>query len=353
MTKISPKLRLKMDGLLDDKFIADFFDENLKIFFKNAEKIKKIEKKIYKDIRGDYDYTLIIEFIIQIVFSDKQICEKSVFCKAHSDEKKNKSIYYMEILYKNGFNEGAYKVPRPLRYVPELRAGFYEGVQGNNLLYYLKHRDYDKIEQAVKDAAAWINKLHSINPEKFNSHEPRFTYIRDNYPPIEKVLRDMEKNYPRLHKVFKPLYVKTEKYEEKLIDHIVKSKRAKIIYADYHPENIIIPRYTREGIAVIDFTDLSLGDPYRDVGTFMEQVEFMSRKYMPASKAKKWSDIFIKEYMAKGKEKPTKDNFKRINLYRLWSCLRNIIHFYYKEDPEQVIWGLVDDAKGYLDIIKK
>lgn len=352
MRAVPQNLRKKMEHLLNDKFIRNFFDGNLKLFFEGAKQIKSIDKTIYKDIRGNYDYTLIIEFNLEIIFNDKKILKKSVFCKAHSNEKKNKSIYYMDILYKNGFNEGLYQVPRSLIYLPEFCAGFYEGTQGHNLLYYLKHHDYDKIKTGVVDAARWLAKLHNISPEKFNSSKPGFTWIKDNYPPAKRVLKEMNENYSGLYKTFSPLYEKILKFEDKFLKNLKKEDTAKIIYADYHPENIIVPNYSHQGITVIDFTDLSLGDQFRDVGTFMEQVEFMSRKYMPSSKSKYWPNIFLTAYLKASDIEPNTDDLRRINLYRAWSCLRNIVYFYYKEDPDRVIWGLIEDAKEYLRKIK-
>lgn len=352
MKAVPQKLKNRMEKLLDDKFINDFFEGNLNLFFEGAKKIKSIDKIIYKDIRGNYDYTLIIEFILEIISDDKKIIKKSVFCKAHSNEKKNKSIYYMDILYKNGFNEGLYQVPRSLIYLPEFCAGFYEGAQGHNLLYYLKHHDYAKINIGVKDAAHWLNKLHNVSPEKFNSSKPRFTWIKDNYPPAKRVLKEMRKNYSRLYKTFSPLYEKIFKYEDEFLKTVKKEDAAKIIYADYHPENIIIPNYSHQGATVIDFTDLSIGDQFRDVGTFMEQAEFMSRKYMPSSKSKYWPNVFLNEYLKASGAEPDKDSLRRVNLYRAWSCLRNIIYFYYKKDPNNVIWGLIEDANEYLNKIK-
>ncbi|MFH0854364.1 MAG: phosphotransferase [bacterium] len=352
MKEVSQKLRKKMDQLLDDKFIKNFFDGNLKAFFDNAESIKSIKRITHKEVRGNFDYSLIIEFILEINYKNNQTITKSIFCKAHSDEKKNKSTYYMEMLYKNGFNEGLYQVPRPLSYIPMLRAGFYEGAQGHNLLYYLKQRDFDKIENIVKNAAHWISKLHELKFNDFNSLKISIAKIKDNKPPIKQVFKDMKKHYLRLYDEFAPLYRATRKYETMFLKELKREEKTKIIYADYHPENIIAQSHSQDGISVIDFTDLALGDPYRDVGTFMEQVDFMSKKYMPPEKARQWRTIFLEEYIKTNNIKLTKREFQRINLYCLWTSLRNIIYFYYKKDQNQVIPKLIADAKIYLDKVK-
>lgn len=352
MKQVPKKLKLKMNQLLDKKFISQFFNGNLKFFFEGAKKIKSIKKIVYKDERGDHDYTLVIGFILKISFKNNTTKEKSIFCKAHSEEEKNKSIYYMEALYKNGFNEGLYQIPRPLSYMPELRAGFYEGAKGHNLLYYLQKKNYKKIKTVVKDAAHWISKLHNFDLCHFDGLQLTTRQIKHNQPPAKRVLAEIKEHYPRLFKEFQPLYAKSLVYEKKFLKNLKKEEKTKIIYADYHPENIIIPAHSHQGIIVIDFTDLAIGDPYRDVGTFMEQVGFMSRRYMDEKKGRNWQKIFLNEYIKINKLALTKADWQRINLYRLWTSLRNIIYFYYKCDPDQVIWKLVDDAKMYLDLIK-
>lgn len=349
MNKFIPlELRAKMDQLLDENFIKNFFEGNLKIFFPEAKKINKINKVFYKDLREKESYTLVIEFILDLKLKDNKLIKKSVFGIAHSKEYKNKALYYIEVLYKNGFNQGLYKVPRPLIYIPEIRASFYEGVKGQTLLYYLKHKEYFKIESGLKDAARWLSCLHNFEIKKFESLQLSIKKIGDNHPPIAQVLKDIKKDYVKLYQSFYPLYKQVIEYEKKLIN----KEFFKVIYGDYHPENIIIPRYSRQGVTVIDFNDLGLGNWYSDVGAFLEQVEFMSNKYMPKEKGKLWQNIFLDEYIRINNFNLTSLEWQKINLYSLWTCLRNIIYYYYKCDPDQVIWKLIKDAEQYLGKIK-
>lgn len=342
-----------MSQLLDNGFIKKFLEGNLETFFEGAKKIKKIKKITHKEILGKDDFSLIIEFILRILLNNGKIVTKSVFCKAHSEESKNKAIYYMEILYKNGFNEGIYQVPRSLTYVPDLRAGFYEGVKGKNLLFYLEQRDEGKIKEVVKDAAHWISKLHGFNIRHFETLQLPVLKIKNNKPPIRILLNQMRGTYNALFKEFYPLYKEAEKYENNFLGKLKKQEKTKVIYSDYHPENIIVPQYSKQGITVVDFTDLALGDPYRDVGTFLEQVEFMARKFMPKENGRQLQKIFLREYSLINVLKYKKQDWQRINLYCLWACLRNIIYFFYKKDPDQVIWPLLEDAKNYLQGVKE
>lgn len=348
MKEVPPKIRKKMEQLLDDNFIKDFFDKNLITFFKTAKQIKKIERKVYKIIRGKETYTFVFEFKLELILKNNRIAKKSVFCTAHSKPYKNKALLYMQILYENGFQKSPYKIPRPLLYAAELKAGFYEGAEGQTLLYYLKRNQHKKITRTVKDAARWISKLHHLDIKKFNSAKITLRKIKDNHPSGRIVLKEMKKNYPKLYKEFHPLYKRTLYWEKKMFH----KKNVSVIYGDYHPENIIVPKNGHAGIVVIDFNDLSLGDPYRDLGAFSEQVEFMSGKYMAAKKAREWSKIFLDEYAKINKLTFDKEDLQRINLYSLWTCLRNIIYFYYKCDPERVIWALIKDAKLYLEKIE-
>jgi len=349
MTKIPQKLRKKMDQLLDDMFIKEFLEKNLKGFFVGAEKIKSIKRKTHKEYRGKEDYTLIIEFVLKIVYKNKKVLTKSVFCKTHSDERKNKSIYYMETLYRNGFNKGSYKVPRPLIYLPELKTGFYEGVTGSNLLYYLNHSTNKKIIAVVKDAAHWISTLHNLNPNNFKNAKLVVKTIKDNSPPIKQVFSDMKRDHRELYDQFAPLYKATVKYEKKFLKELKNTGGKKIIYADYHPENIIIPFSSKKGVTVIDFTDISLGDPYKDVGAFLEQIRAM---YVNGKKTNVqiWQKVFLEEYAKANKLKLGASDWQRINLYCLWTALRSSIYFFYKSDHRSS--RLMMTAQNYLDMLE-
>lgn len=344
---VSRKTKEKMDQLLDDKFIKNFLDSNLKTFFKDSQKIQKITKKIHKNSREKYSYTLVLEFILKILFKNGHIKEKSVFCKAHSEEEKNKALYYMDILYKNGFNEGLYQVPRPLIYLPDLRAGFYEGVIGHNLLYYIKKEWGDKIKSIIKDSVGWINKLHNFNTLNFKPLEISPKKIKSNKSSMNSILNDMKRDHEALYIKFLPLYTKAIEYEDTIFKKLEKNKRKKLIYADYHPENIITPLYARRGVTVIDFTDLTIGDPYRDVGTFLEQIRAMS----PKNKIVVWQKNFLEEYVKTNNLRLTTLDWQRINLYRLWASLRSIIYFFYRCDKRSSY--LISEAKIYLAKLEK
>ncbi len=355
---VSQKEKEKMDQLLDEKFVKNFLDSNLSTFFKDSQKIKKITRNVYKNSRGKYSYTLVLEFVLEILFKDGSVKEKSVFCKAHSEEEKNKALYYMDILYKNGFNDGQYQVPRPLIYLPDLRAGFYEGVIGHNLLYYIKNKEYKKIKIIVKDAARWIAKLHNFDTINFKPLEISSSRIENVRPHPKKLWHDMERDYKKLYIEYHPLHKKALDYEKKLLKITKKQDKSKIVYGDFHPENIIVPSHAQEGVTVIDFTDLSIGDPYRDIGTFLQQISFMPQRFssrikIPAKKTDQFQKIFLDEYLKQGGIVFTSLDWQRINLYRLSTALRNIAYYFYQCDPKQLIWHLIDESKIYLEKLEK
>lgn len=344
---VSRKTKEKMDQLLDEKFIKNFLDSNLLTFFQDSKKIIKLTKNVHKNSREKYSYTLVLEFVLEILFKDGSIKEKSVFCKAHSEEEKNKALYYMDILYKNGFNDGLYQVPRPLIYLPDFRAGFYEGVIGHNLLYYIKNGEHKKIKSIIKDAVGWINKLHNFDTVNFKPLELSPKKINDNKFSMNNIMKDMQRDHRALYIKFYPLYKKTIKYENTLYKKLTRDETSKLIYADYHPENIITPLDARQGVTVIDFTDLTIGDPYRDVGTFLEQIRAMS----PKNKFAVWQKIFLEEYIRSNNITLTALDWQRINLYRLRTSLKSIIYFFYKCDHRGT--KLINVAKIYLNKLEK
>jgi len=75
--------------------------------------------------------------------------------------------------------------------------------------------------------------------------------------------------------------------------YISPEKAGRIIKA--LPENII--KMSKKKIAVIDFTDICLADFARDIGSFMQQLEFMIlRKVEKEGYAVKIKEMFKKEY---------------------------------------------------------
>jgi hypothetical protein len=81
---------------------------------------------------------------------------------------------------------------------------------------------------------------------------------------------------------------------------------------------------------------LCLGDFARDLGTFLQQLDYMSnRKIDDKIYTEKLKKLFLDSYLAKNKwVKPDQDLEARIANYYNWTAMRTSTHFLLKADPE-------------------
>ena len=124
-----------------------------------------------------------------------------------------------------------------------------------------------------------------------------------------------------------------ERINKKEKDFFSKNKQRWLIHGDAHPENVI--KMGKKKIAFIDYTDICLSDFARDIGTFMQQLEYMvERKIKDSSYARHLLNMFIEEYFSKSKKDLNQDVKERIDNYYYWTTMRTATHFLLKSDPE-------------------
>jgi len=78
-----------------------------------------------------------------------------------------------------------------------------------------------------------------------------------------------------------------------------------------------------------------LSDFARDIGSFLQQLEYMSdRKINDPEYTEKIKKIFLENYLRNAKIKLDENLRKRIDTYYNWTVLRTATHFLIKEEPE-------------------
>ena len=88
-------------------------------------------------------------------------------------------------------------------------------------------------------------------------------------------------------------------------------------------------------IAVIDFTDICLTDFARDIGTFLQQLEFMcSRKVEEKGYTDKIKKLFMDSYFAMSKTELNESVKDRIATYYHWTAMRTATFFLIKDEAE-------------------
>ena len=104
------------------------------------------------------------------------------------------------------------------------------------------------------------------------------------------------------------------------------------MHGDAHPENII--KTEKNKLAFIDFSDFCLSDFARDLGTFLQQIEFKIMRHIDDKKyTDKIKKIFLDSYLKNAKIKIDDNLAARINNYYNWTALRTAAFFFLKHDP--------------------
>ena len=296
--------------------------------FKDVEKTEIIAHK--KNVWAGETYHVVIEFRTKFIRKDGKQVELPIFCSAHSDEPRKNVYDALKFLWENGFAKGNLSIPHALFYSDYFVGTFYRGVEGTNLYHYIRADDHKNIDSIVPKAAQWFAKLHNLdtrNAKNFNKENSRIETV---FPGIEHTIKRIKRDYPDYGDVFEEIFSIVNKKEK---EFLASTDQRWLTHGDAHPENII--KMSDKKIAVIDFTDLCLSDFARDLGAFLQQLEFMMlRKVHDRVYINKTKDLFLSSYFKFAKIKLDKDIEARINNYYYWTAMRTATYFMIKANPE-------------------
>ena len=158
-------------------------------------------------------------------------------------------------------------------------------------------------------AANWIHKLHNLSIAKDFAF-PQFA-VANMIPSPDKFLPDFVARNAQQGQQATELINRIQAWEAKFNQN----QKLGLIYGDYHPENIIIDGLQADKLKMIDFTDVALGDPMIDLGTFLQQLYFMSQEFISAEKINTHKEYFVKSYFKKNLAELETHFFQRINSY--------------------------------------
>jgi len=311
------KLFKKKPALEYIKKNAPFFVEQNSI---KDLKITTIKKNIGKEKNF---YHVVIRY-------DADNLKKPLFCTAHCEESRQNAFAALKFINKHGFKKTKTVLPAPIFYDKSLNVFMYQGIDGENLLHYIKGRS-PKLDKYVQGAGRWIAQLHKIPADKAQNFNKENSRIKTVFPGPSYFLKKIKDKFPSFFVDVQKHFNRLVEKEEKNLSH--RSSFA-LIHGDFHPENVIINKDTEE-ISVIDFTDICLADEARDIGAFIQQIRFMSRGNLDLDKMKSLQKKFLRAYLAESGIKLTENLEKRITLYRAWTALRSIVYFLTKEPSEE------------------
>lgn len=288
----------KIKKLLDDKYILDYFKKKILPLYPDFKKIEKIKIIYHKNYVWQTTYHVVLEF--KTFFSYKPDTDKkskikilSFFCTAHSDEPRKNVYDTLSYLWGRGFSKGYLSIPKPLFYSKYFNASFYRGVSGYNLLEFIKKNDKKEIEHIVKKTAEWLAKLHRVPISEELIYNKKNNKIKTVLPGYNNVLKKVKEKYEGKY------FLNVKKIYDYLIelesDFLNLSHKRWLIHGDAHPENVI--KMGRKKIAMIDFADICVSDFTRDLGTFIQQLEYKLGNYeYKKSFIKKMEIVFLETY---------------------------------------------------------
>ena len=161
------------------------------------------------------------------------------------------------------------------------------------------------------------------------------------------ILGHVGEKYPEYKEVYKDVYDILIDREEKIL---ADNKKLWLIHGDAHPENVI--KMGKKKLALIDFGDMCVSDFARDLGTFIQQLEYMlMRNNIDNSISDKLTELFLNSYLEETRRNLDDDLKERIKTYYLWTAMRTATHFLLKDfrEPDRAV-PLINQVREELNI---
>lgn len=336
----------KILPLLNEEFVLSYLTEKVLPLYPNFKKILKLKIHPYKKNVWLTTYHVVISYRLTLLNRHGKEKEMEVVCSAHSSEPRQNVFKVLNYLWKTGLFQGRLVIPHPLFFSEEFNGVFYRAISGYNLLYFIKSKDKKKITSMVKKAAFLFARLHKL-PIPIDES----IFVDDNRL-LRSVVPGRDTIILEIGNRFNGRYIKDiarhyETFIEAEEGYLNNTKERYLIHGDAHPENIIAVGRTK--IGVIDFTDFCPGDFARDLGTFMQQLEYKIKRHeLGLEFAVKMKKLFLDSYLEKREIEMTPSLQKRIDLYYNWTAVRTAAFWLLKHDaePEKAEKALIDLDKN-------
>ncbi len=251
----------------------------------------------------------------------------------------------MDEIRRHGFEEGRFRVPKPLGNDPDSLTTLEEGIKGKTLFDKLVEVGPREARNHLEMAAEWLARLHNCRlqiapPEEFFSDERRRLelYLSAFYKTGHRHTRKAQEIMDGVVEFETSLYFKNP---EKLIQG----------HGDFHPKNIFIGQDSDDPtslfVAAIDFSSSYTMPPAFDVGTFLAQ--FRNQFYGMQEVHNKVSETdFLKKYLDEAKQLD-EDFLRQVEVFRARTSLS--IGYYLiklKLGESENLWRVLVEAEHHL-----
>ncbi len=332
--------------LLEKDYIRQIFNQYLPKYYPDFKELLEIELRPYKKHVGRSSAVYVVEYFCTYKKQTDESDYLNIFVSAHTDGSRQAAFLNNQFLYQHGFSNSHYLVPKPLFYLEDFKAFFYEGVRGRILKKLISDEPERDLRPVLTMAASWLTRLHNLAvPE--GGFKARDFAIKEMSPKTEVFLADFAKYKPAEGQTVSSALQAILALESSFAPTFNKT----LVHGDFHPENVIVSGLDPDHIKVIDFTDLSWGDPCLDIGVFLQQFDFMLHNLLSRKKINDYKTFFVEAYFSSSFEDIDQAFINRINLYQAWTALRTGVFLFYARSAQ--LDNLLDEIGLYLAVINK
>lgn len=321
----------KILNLFDEDFAKELLKKEVLPLYPAYCDINKIRIKPFKKMIWTTTYHVVLAYDVYFKKHDGKESKRYIVCSAHSEEPRENVLKAMEFLWKSDFRDSEIEMPRPLFFSSEFNAVFYRGLRGENILRYVKDKNFARAEEKIILAAKLLAKLHSVATDDWVKLNPDSVRIKTVVPGVENIKREMSERYNGVYGAdVARLYDYFMAREEEIFSD---KKDFCLIHGDAHLENLID---TGDGkIGIIDLSDVCRADFARDLGTFIQQLEYkVLTKAGDTLMAEKLKKVFLDSYLSFRNIQLDDSLRDRIKLYYDWTTLRTATYLLLKHDSE-------------------
>ena len=333
--------------LYDQQFVIRYLKKRVLPLYPDFKSIKKIKICGVKNNIWESTYHVVVSYETYFETRSGKTKLLHLYCSAHSNEQRKNVYDALKFLWSKNFSRGNLTIPHPLFYSQRFKGIFYRGIKGNNLYHYIRKNNLTEVRKITELAARWFAKLHRLDTAGARNFNKKNSLIETTVPGAKHWLHSIGKRQPEFYGTVKAIFNHLNASEKKFLRA---TDRRWLIHGDAHPENIV--KVSEKKIGVIDFTDLCLSDFARDLGSFLQQLDYMMRRHISDAKdIAATKKLFLDTYLTARSLTLDESLKSRIKTYYNWTALRTTIFFLVKERPEpDRARGLVTEMQKDLEI---
>jgi len=322
----------KILDLFDEKIVRELLEQEVLPLYPAFTDILSLKIKPYKELIWATTYHVVIAYRLTLLHVNGKKIKLEIVCSAHSDEPREVVFKVLKYLEKSGLADGDIALPRPLFFNATYNGSFYRAVEGKHLLRFIKEGKQEKIKKMVMQAAYLFSKLHNLKlPEDVSIFSDANRSLRTVVPGRDTIIHEISDRFGDAYvESVSKLYDYFISEEEKFLNE---NEQRWLIHGDAHPENVIAAGKNKIGL--IDFTDFCPADFARDLGTFMQQLEYKIKRHLNDQElASAMKKLFLNSYLKHSGITLDESLQSRIDLYYNWTAIRTATFWLLKHDCE-------------------